>query len=58
MASRRPDPIPPPDPAGGEPDLGELVEHLAVDLAREYVDLHGARSASRRSIPEPPSQED
>lgn len=59
MASRRPDPTPPPDPVSdGEPDLAELVDHVAVDLAREYVGLLGRRPASRPSTPAPSSKED
>ena len=59
MASRHPDPIPPPDPeSGSTPDLAELVDHLAFDLAREYVGLLDRRPSSRPPAPNPPPKED
>ena len=59
MASCRPDPIPLPDPeSGSTPDLAELVDHVAVDLAREYVDLVGPPLPPRRLPPDSSPKED
>lgn len=60
MASRRPEPTPPPDPVlDREPELGELVvDPVAVDLTRDYVGLPGRRPDSRPAIPEPSPKED
>ena len=59
MASCRPDPILLPDPESGRtPDLAELVDHVAVDLAREYVDLVGPPLPPRRLPPDSSPKED
>ena len=60
MAPRRPDSKSPPDPSsGGSPDFAELEDHLAVELAREYVGLlHDRRFPPPAPRPPAPSPEE
>ena len=52
-----PSPCRTPEP-GSTPDLAELLDHVAVDLAREYVDLVGPPLPRRRLSPDSSPKED
>ena len=59
MATRHRDPVPPPDRLSrGAPDLRELIDHVAVDLAREYLGLGAPPLPPDHRLPDSVPEED